>query len=269
LPNPEELWRPAKLKIDRARSHVSELSVKVEDYISRRPLRLALTKKKGISERILRIETRENVPEEFSLISGDAVHNLRASLDIAIFTIIGSLSKKPTEVQFPVTWGAGGLSAAIEKRQISLGGEALVNFFENLKPYPGGDKYISHLNTLDIADKHKLIIATACFPYFTLGEIYAIDPQMGGFRNDPRRIILIPSDDLLYKYEPKNYNRIDKLTRLEEFDFEPHINPGIRVTFGRDLPFEGEDMVSTLIEVADHFEIVIKNMISVYLNPVL
>ena len=40
-------------------------------------------------------------------------------------------------------------------------GKNVVAEIKRIKPYPAGDPVLSAINSLDIADKHKLIITTA------------------------------------------------------------------------------------------------------------
>ena len=98
----------------------------------------------------------------WALIAGDAIHNLRSALDVAVFELADAKSLKPKEQQrvaLPVV-GDPNQWAAPAKRLAVLPAD-LVERIASLQPFqrPEAERAtdgLALLHTLDIADKHRL-----------------------------------------------------------------------------------------------------------------
>ena len=80
------------LKIERAKKHISDLSSLIDSFNSRDPYRLVSDRASTSADDCGMIfNVREELPEEVPLFIGDAIHNLRASLDIAVRNLSSDL----------------------------------------------------------------------------------------------------------------------------------------------------------------------------------
>lgn len=160
----------AILKLDRADQHITELDAAIRLFEnSNRPV----TKVNPQNNRqfaeygFIDLDFRL---KQFACISGDAIHNLRASLD---FSWIAILEKKniPFDrnyVKFPVRKTAEEVEVALKGLGIEARCPELHKFImEEMQPYHGGKiDAIRVLHDLDVADKHLLLLT--CDPYSSI-----------------------------------------------------------------------------------------------------
>jgi len=105
------------------------------------------------------ISTREPVPLEFSVIFGDAAHNLRSALDILMNDVIALSGVTPKGVYFPFANSEGELDGQIKEKMRGASAD-IIDIVRALKPYRGGNIVLRALHDLDIRDKHISIMTT-------------------------------------------------------------------------------------------------------------
>jgi hypothetical protein len=158
-----------KLKLARAKQHAAELSAKVEEYIRRDPFVLFVERANDDGRYYLAGRWRGPVPDEFSVVFGDAVHNLRTALDILANDLVALCGAIPKEVYFPFAKSADEIEGQIAKRMKGATSD-IIDIVRNLKPYKGGDEILRALHDLDISDKHICLlgagVATSVTPRF-------------------------------------------------------------------------------------------------------
>jgi len=95
---------------------------------------------------------------DLSIIVGDAVHNLRSSLDLVAWQLVEANGGRPGDTTaFPIWWseaqfrggGAGYLKGAHPDA---------IKTMRDLKPYKGGNAALWRLHRLDATDKHRLLL---------------------------------------------------------------------------------------------------------------
>ncbi|MBV9511598.1 MAG: hypothetical protein JO303_15100, partial [Caulobacteraceae bacterium] len=77
-----------RLKVERAKRHINELGQEIAAFFARSPFVIHVQEDLKAGERVWWLEIREIVPREWSAIVGDAIHNLRASLDLMMVAIV-------------------------------------------------------------------------------------------------------------------------------------------------------------------------------------
>jgi len=151
----------ARLKIDRANKHLSDLHTAVcalPDAYGSTIERDANSGAQSIKYELL---GEEGIRQNLALITGDCIHNLKTALDYAwigaITRACPSASSKFSK--FPV-WASGtDLKAALEGVEINLASPRLFDLITaEIKPYQGGDDLLWSLHKLDIIDKHALLL---------------------------------------------------------------------------------------------------------------
>ena len=103
----------------------------------------------------------EALPQEISLVLGDAVHNLKTALDLAWVETITALIPTilDSHTRFPFRDTKDDLINALQGRKIHESNPRLFNLvIDDVQPYYGGNNAIWSLHALDIRDKHKLLI---------------------------------------------------------------------------------------------------------------
>ncbi len=157
---PESFAGP-KLKVERANYHIGKLEVICVRYL-RDCARSVIPKRRGRGAQTILLDA--NFPRETPLIIGDAIHNLRVSLDHAYWDLVrangGAFSKYGG---FPFARDLVSLKAILngwkDERKPS---SAVLDFIlKELEPFESGALSLYELHQLDILDKHELVIPTA------------------------------------------------------------------------------------------------------------
>ena len=155
----------SKLKIARAQQHLGELERSVSDFLARKPFVVLVEKPEGMPDYLDMVawvaRIREQVPDEWSPIIGDIVHNLRAALDLMAGDLVRLNRKSAVGVHFPFARSEAELSKQIKKKHIDRAGLQVINEIKKLQPYKGGNLALRAIHDLDIVDKHQSLIAVA------------------------------------------------------------------------------------------------------------
>jgi hypothetical protein len=146
------------LKIERAKHHINTLSAKVDAFIAQKPFEMYIFIEPAKKRAALRTRAKEPIPIEFSLLAGDAIHNLRAALDLTIFGLIKDRAPSVENIAFPFAKSEKALESTIMSRQIQFAGKKVVEAVTAMKPYPGGNAVLCAVHDLDIGDKHRLLL---------------------------------------------------------------------------------------------------------------
>jgi hypothetical protein len=162
------IMRGPRLKVERAQGHIQSL-IDLSSPLSKDlyKVRITLAHSVAILAKPNRIhlvyEPIRPIAETFALIIGDAVHNLRSSLDHWAAAVVSDITGKPrdTRVYFPF-WGKGQDPksargyAPIEKALP----QAAVFARDQIKPCEDGNGDLYAVTNLDNIDKHNFILPT-------------------------------------------------------------------------------------------------------------
>ena len=164
-----------ELKIRRARHHIRELEVVVGDFIARQPFGLSLWKATNGNK--YRVTRREPAPEELPVIIGDAVHNIRSSLDLLVndllrITIIGKYAAK-----FPFCRNESEYTEFEKSSFVNKAPDNVRRMLKELRPWQGK---IRAIHELDIMDKHRMILPLFAAVSLKSGALRAFPFQEGG-----------------------------------------------------------------------------------------
>jgi hypothetical protein len=107
------------------------------------------------------VHFHETIPTTFSLILGDAIHNLRTTLYHAAWELIGiDGGTQNRHLAFPTSGTQGDYEATCNGIKTSR--DDTKKFLISLAAYPGGAGWkLYGLNRLDIADKHTFLTPIA------------------------------------------------------------------------------------------------------------
>jgi hypothetical protein len=150
------------LKVERANQHIAELQGWIRASIvadSKRIVRVENDFKTG--ELLVHYQLPQAVPTEFSIVAGDAIHNLKTALDWTWANIVRALGHVPdSHMRFPFRESRDQVISAIKGRTITEFAHAdLYRIIVcEIQPYRGGNDSLWALDELDRADKHRLLI---------------------------------------------------------------------------------------------------------------
>ena len=147
-----------KLKIERTKRHIDELESAIEVYGATKPCigTTGIDPKTGW-DRIC-IEPPKIIPANLSVIAGDALHNLRSGLDqLACRLAEQSGATITKDVYFPFGRDRDRFEASAKEKIRKLS-PAAQRFICDLKPYKGGNDLLWSIHSLNLMDKHNLLV---------------------------------------------------------------------------------------------------------------
>lgn len=157
----------ARSKVSRSWQHIEQLKIEARTFIEMQPYTLGSKQSDG-DDRIWIVYAivRRPVPEHWSLIFGDAVHNLRSALDHIVYQsaeILGSGAVKQT--QWPVITEGGKWIPEDDARLAHVPDDHRTRI-AGYQPFvnPAKFDWLAKLDELDKADKHRVLGRTVAAP---------------------------------------------------------------------------------------------------------
>jgi hypothetical protein len=167
------------LKLDRAREHLQTFKVKARSWVEGKPYSVVDERDPeppldtlsfaGLQRRRFRLARIDPVPDPLSLILGDSVHNLRASLDHLAMALAKAVTPAMTEKQirgseFPIS-DENPIATDLMDKKIGCVAPAARIIIEALQPHHRGNKYrddpLWQIHELDRIDKHRSLAVCA------------------------------------------------------------------------------------------------------------
>jgi hypothetical protein len=257
------ILKPSVSKIAWAKKHIIDLKREADTFLFEKPPKMMVRNDRAGRYSTRFIKQDGPVPEQISLILGDAVHNLRCALDLTIFAIVGATAKAPHLVQFPFAWDPKKLGETITQRQVRYAGKNVIAAVEALKPYRGGNVAIEAVHLLDIADKHKLILTTARTAELTLNEFVELVPsdEFRHLRDSAAGTTISMHEDAVFKVlhkftgnrKARRRNR-RSYSRQSPREYEADVQPAFHICFGQGLPLEQHPIISTMAALTEDIE---------------
>jgi hypothetical protein len=153
-----------RLKIERAKKHILDLDEAIRVFKESQPYTIGAKPHHvpQIQHTTLFVASVQPVPSNISPIIGDAVHNLRSSLDHLAWQLVESGGGSPNKnTHFPICHGAQGAhkyQTAIGKGEIKRVSPGAERVLSAVQPYVTGDDTLWIIQELDNIDKHRLLI---------------------------------------------------------------------------------------------------------------
>jgi len=246
----DDVAQTARLKIERAKHHVNDLNRKITNYLAQKPFELVFVRVKDSNWATPILKSQVPIPPEFSLIIGDAAHNLRAALDHIIWKMVGHLAKAPENIQYPFPTKAvcnERFRSTVMGREIQRAGENVVNTIITLNAQPGGDDLIYGVHTLDIADKHKLIV--------TVAESATLQ----------RRLCVPANPELAVNWRGLTWMRTTSNHPPDGWvEEKAKVQPAFFIAFGDGDPFVGQEVVTVLRKMTDRISEAVGLLVTAY-----
>ena len=153
------LWaQSGALKIARASEHIASLEAEITAFHRRNPYTIVSEKEADTGDIVQRVRVLEQPPIRLALIAGDAIHNLRATLDLLVHQLVLANGSVPTAATaFPIRKTAAAFDQDVD-RLVEGASEDVIAAIKELKPYQGGNDTLWLLHRLDILDKHQVLV---------------------------------------------------------------------------------------------------------------
>ncbi len=160
MPDP---FDSAHLKLDWAWEHIYKLEEAIADFLQVCPGESFTEPHPDKPEhKVHKVRLARPLPNPLSLIAGDAVDNLRAVLDHALYAIsIPRKDSHPREAHFPFAGSAARLENQIKGRCADVPKD-IYPLLRGLQPYKGGNALLVTLNEACNRNKHALLLS--CVP---------------------------------------------------------------------------------------------------------
>jgi hypothetical protein len=180
-------WR---LKADRAEKHLSELRLRIGEYVQKRPYEaVRIERARNCGEKhpgydcggSWRLQITEQPDPNLAVIAGDVIHNLRSALDHLAVALVPS--SRRSHASFPIEtkdiWAKQGRRYVVHEPEPRKHWRTAVKgmppeavaFIESMQPYrhsSPGQHLLAYLNRLENADKHRQLAI------LTVGVAHAI-----------------------------------------------------------------------------------------------
>jgi hypothetical protein len=142
----------ARSKLRRALFHIESLEAAITAFYGTSWYEASLDSEHG-----LRV-TIKGKPKDCAEIVGDALHNVRASLDLAAVESINVTGGDSTDARFPFCKSEQHLDETIV-RSMSRSNRSVRELIRSLRPFSEGNRTLYALHALDIQDKHHDLVA--------------------------------------------------------------------------------------------------------------
>lgn len=244
-----------RLKIERAKSHINDLTAQIHAFNARTPYAITAENDDQARERVWKLKVNECVPPIWSTIIGDAIHNIRASLDVLLCTVVRHCDpdrQSINHVHFIIRDTKKEFETALPNNIRGASDEA-IKIVHELKPYKDGNEALWRLHKLDILDKHQAIIPVGSAyngvdiaPILNAGmaELLAKSGMPSHPPLDP--IFLTPADRMFPLRDGVELFRATLNTPLPRDD---EIKFTTDVSFGEGQIIDGESVVPALLHL--------------------
>jgi hypothetical protein len=240
-----------KLKIKRAEQHINELNRILSTFVNPDFYRLRIEKEQNTARSIVKFEMTKPFPCEIPLVIGDAIHNLRSALDIMACEIVSVAGGTPSRyTNFPFRDTRQELEATINGGEIKIAGSDIIAILlDVIKPYNnGGNVTLCALHSLDIVDKHRLLI-----PTISVAALTHVNAKIGPMIFSDCTFMVDQSGVLNLASMPG------------DVEIEGHGQPTFAIFFDKGQVFEGQAVIPTLLQLSQLVSGVVNTIEKAYL----
>jgi hypothetical protein len=242
----------ARRKFEWAERHIVDLQFEIEQFCIKGPKPYTLGSKAhglaAIRHTTIFVESLKKIPDSISLRLGDAVHNLRSSLDYIAYAMVRANGKEPTrDTCFPIADPAKKYTPSFAERATHGMSVAAQREIDSVQPYNTGNPTLWNLHRLDIEDKHRLLV-TAQF----VSEAWEVD----AFGSD-RTLQFDKTGVLMQGHEVVNIpNSTFERQKLEDFKLVLDIAFGeTEIVHGQQVTLTLHNTANLVREIINRFEV--------------
>ncbi len=243
-------------KLERAEEHIFDLQNRWDTFVNEGSYPVESKDDPNTGERTYYLGSVAPIPADIPLIAGDAVHNIRSTLDHLAHHLATIGRGKPgpfDDVWFPIRESATKYQTS-GAREVKAFRDDAIKAIDAVEPYGGGQReMLWHLHRLDITDKHRLLLTVGSqsrFHSMSPAEIakirYQFTKVLEGITeaNDPR-MFLKSSAVVTFPLETGSI-----LAILPKLEVQENMHFPIQVAFGEPDAIMGDPVVVTLKSMA-------------------
>ncbi len=151
----------ATTKLQRANHHIADLNARIDSFLHTDFYQLLdVDQKEGRWQLIL--ESLHQPDAATNAVLGDAIGNLRSTLDYIVGALVYPITCKHDQVGFPFADNEAGFKGQVKSRLGDCADRIQHYFIDQVQAYKAGlGKDLWALNKLRNIDKHRLLVATA------------------------------------------------------------------------------------------------------------
>jgi hypothetical protein len=230
-------FRGSRLKIERAKQHINDFHSRVWAFAATDFYSLSVDKDAKTGKYTLKVKVRESLPDDLAPIIGDAVHNLKSALDVAVNEVVfRRLNCYDDHTRFPFRKTRNGLVTAVNGALIKQASQKVVDFIVNVvKPYHGGNDVLWCLHNLNILDKHRLLLPV--MQVTSIVDFCAEDDRGNKMVN---ATLVVTRNRAITVFESSGNIKITKKGKTIPL-----------VLFDKGLPMEGEAVTPSLVQLTE------------------
>ncbi len=246
----------ARLKIERAKEHVDYLDLHISRFLAGQPYRFPVKNDVESGQQIHYVEFTQDIPHVITLTFGDALNNLRASLDYLAWELVGAKGgTQSPRTKFPIYECWNDAQKAIKHGAVDKVGPEVEKLIRSVQPDQAGYELLAPLCKLNNIDKHRTLLMT----FIRVGIVehgirfggVAI-PTMKFTGSDARWRELKSGDVFLVLSEIPPADR----------EYQPYIKPAFEISFSeaesgckpRPVGQFVRDLIDTVAKIAGLFE---------------
>jgi hypothetical protein len=239
--NMPELFSGSRLKVQRANKHIREIQTILTEFANSDFYTVSIdyNPEQRTNTLCFSIDKTGFPIDDTALAIGDVLHNLRSALDHLWYNVVLRCDGRPTDwTRFPV-FDAGeelvnAINAALKKKQITI---AVAQFvLETIKPYYAGNPVIWGLHTLNIREKHEVLVPVLKLMKFT--DVRLEDDNQG------------PVGHPLYLMDESSRIRLRDADG-KRVTLKDKGHAATTILFDIRTPFEGKAVIPTLHGIAE------------------
>lgn len=171
----EDPFAASYMKLHRASQFIDELECERARYEASKPVTAKMIETPEGPQVGLHLAASGLLP---GAILGDAVHNIRAALDLAACEMCRRKGKSDKDVYFPFAASADLFEEQISRSKIERAGPEAGTLLRKIAPYRGGNDDLRAIHDLDIMDKHRILLPLSKVTNVQLDATYDIDNPM-------------------------------------------------------------------------------------------
>jgi hypothetical protein len=148
-------------KVARAKKHTEDLTSALKGFWELADNSVRFEDDSKTNERTYYIDRVTDIPLEILVIVGDVLHNLRSALDHLAYQLPLAPGKMRGRTQFPIVESAGKYKSKEMRNGLTKFRKDVLEALDELKPYKGGNDLLWSLHSLNIIDKHRLLLTAS------------------------------------------------------------------------------------------------------------
>jgi len=250
-------------KLERAKKHIVDLEPEWRSFCASGGYSISFKDDVDKRERSYYLAVAQDIPPIISLIAGDAIQNLRSSLDHLAHHLvaIGTGQTGPfTRVYFPICESATEYKTESPRKIKGMRQDA-IDAIDAIEPYRGGAGHtLWQLHRLNNIDKHRLLLTV-------YGELLShrvlpsqrtqmirgyLASNPGGIPPDLSRLTIMPTRGAVRLKEG------DILLTIPTSELEEYMNFVLDVSFGEPGIVQGDSVSTTLQRMAQFVETILR-----------